>query len=110
MRVEIACGHPPAWYDCVAMAEAESIEKMACPICGSAISADQKKCGNAGCGIYLKNELECLRSMDVSLGSIRRIIIWFVIVAILAMVAGIVVFVYRGPVAGKLLPDPALWA
>ena len=63
-------------------------ETLKCPTCGADNEPDARKCGK--CQLYLKSELECLRSMDVSLGIMKRILIWFLVVTFLAGVVYIV--------------------
>ena len=53
-------------------------EAMKCPNCAAEIEPDARKCGK--CRYDLKSELECLRSIDISVGVIKRILIWFVFV------------------------------
>jgi len=57
-------------------------ETMKCPSCRAENEPDARKCGK--CQYYLKSELECLRSIDVAVGVIKRILIWWVFVSFLA--------------------------
>ena len=57
-------------------------ETLKCPSCQAQTEPDARNCGS--CGYYLKSELECLRSIDASVGVIKRILIWWVVVAFLA--------------------------
>ena len=52
---------------------------MKCPNCTTEIESDARKCGK--CHYDLKSELECLRSIDVSVGVIKRILIWWLFVS-----------------------------
>jgi predicted amidophosphoribosyltransferase len=63
-------------YGGMAMAEA-----LKCPGCGADTEPDARQCPK--CQRYLKSELECLRSIDASVGIIKRILIWWVVVAFL---------------------------
>lgn len=54
-------------------------ETLKCPNCGAEIDPDARKCGK--CRYYLKSELECMRSIDRSVGIIQRILICWVFVA-----------------------------
>ena len=56
-------------------------ETLKCPNCGAENQADARKCG--ACQYDLKSELECLRSIDVSLGVVKRILIWWLVVSFL---------------------------
>jgi predicted amidophosphoribosyltransferase len=56
-------------------------ETLKCPSCGAETEPDAQMCGK--CRRYLKSELECLRSIDASVGIIKRILIWWVLVAFL---------------------------
>jgi hypothetical protein len=63
-------------YDGLAMADT-----LKCPSCGAETEPGARKCGK--CQYYLKSELECLRSIDASVGIMKRIT---------DLVAGCVVF------------------
>jgi predicted amidophosphoribosyltransferase len=56
-------------------------ETLKCPNCGAETEPDARKCGK--CHYHLKSELECLRSIDVSLGVVKRILIWWLVVSFL---------------------------
>ena len=58
---------------------------MKCPNCRTEIEPDARKCGK--CHYDLKSELECLRSIDVSVGVIKRILIWWLFVSFLGAAA-----------------------
>jgi hypothetical protein len=60
-------------------------ETLKCPSCGVETAADARKCGK--CQYYLKSELECLRSIDRSVGIIQRILVWWVFVAFMGAAA-----------------------
>jgi hypothetical protein len=45
-----------------------------------------------------KSELEYLKSIDHSVGIIKRIAIWFLVVSFLGMVVGLIVALYSGGV------------
>jgi hypothetical protein len=57
-------------------------ETLKCPSCGAEVELDARKCGK--CQRYLKSELECLRSIDASVGIMKRILIWWLVVSFLA--------------------------
>jgi ribosomal protein S27AE len=63
-------------YDGLAMAET-----LKCPSCGAATEPDARTCGK--CQYHLKSELECLRSIDASVGIMKRILIWWLVVSFL---------------------------
>jgi len=69
-----------------------AITTARCPYCGYENLLTAKKCANRSpiCGKPLKSELDCLRSADRSLASIRRIAIWFLILSILWGIASVV--------------------
>jgi hypothetical protein len=70
-------GAAPAFeYYGLAMAQT-----LKCPSCGVENEPDARKCGK--CRYYLKSELECLRSIDRTVGIVERILIWWVLVAFL---------------------------
>jgi hypothetical protein len=56
-------------------------ETLKCPSCGAETEPDARKCGT--CRYYLKSELECLRSIDASVGIMKRILIWWLVVSFL---------------------------
>ena len=58
---------------------------MKCPNCRAEIEPDARKC--VKCHYDLKSELECLRSIDVAVGVIKRILIWWVFVAFMGAAA-----------------------
>jgi hypothetical protein len=60
-------------------------ETLKCPNCGAETEPDARKCGK--CQYYLKSELECLRSIDVSVGVMKRILIWWFVVSFLGAAA-----------------------
>ncbi|HLN01024.1 MAG TPA: hypothetical protein VK335_17170 [Bryobacteraceae bacterium] len=60
-------------------------EILKCPSCGADTEPDSRKCGK--CQRYLKSELECLRSIDASVGIMKRILIWWVFVSFLGAAA-----------------------
>jgi hypothetical protein len=63
-------------------------ETLKCPSCGAETEPDARKCGM--CQRYLKSELECLRSIDASVGIMKRILIWWLVVSFLGAVVYIV--------------------
>jgi len=63
-------------------------ETPKCPNCRAEIEPDARKCGK--CRYYLKSEVECLRSIDVSVGIIKRILIWWLVVSFFGGVAYLV--------------------
>jgi hypothetical protein len=58
---------------------------LKCPNCGAETESDARKCGK--CQYYLKSEVECLRSIDASVGIIKRILIWWLVVSFLVAAA-----------------------
>ena len=54
-------------------------ETLKCPSCGAETEPDVRKCSK--CLRYLKSELECLRSIDASVGIMKRILIWWLVVS-----------------------------
>jgi hypothetical protein len=60
-----------------------------CPFCGFENDSAAKECASIPCHSYLKSELECFRSIDLSLRTIKRIAIWWLILSIAAIVVGI---------------------
>jgi hypothetical protein len=76
-------------YDGLVMAErvemAEMAETLKCPICGAENESAARNCGKCQC--YLNSELECLRSIDRSVGIMKRILIWWLVVSFLGAVA-----------------------
>jgi ribosomal protein L40E len=56
------------------MIAARMAESMKCPSCGAETELEARNCGK--CQYYLKSELECLRSIDRSVGIVKRILIW----------------------------------
>ena len=63
-------------------------ETLKCPNCRAEIQPDARKCG--ACKYDLKSELECLRSIEVAVGVIKRILIWWLCVSFLAGVLYII--------------------
>jgi hypothetical protein len=63
-------------------------ETLKCPICGADNKPDALKCGK--CQLYLKSELECLRSIDRAVGIMNRILIWWLVVSFMGGVVYIV--------------------
>jgi hypothetical protein len=63
-------------YDGLAMAETPK-----CPSCGAETEPNARKCSKCQC--YLKSELECLRSIDHSVGIMKRILLWWLVVSFL---------------------------
>jgi hypothetical protein len=66
-------------------------ETTKCPYCGFENEPIARTCakedrGQSLCGRYLKSELECLRSMDVSLRTIKGVAITWLVLFILAFV------------------------
>ncbi len=43
------------------------------------------------CNAYLKSDVECLRSIDVSLRKIRRIAVYFLVLSILGLILGLAI-------------------
>jgi predicted amidophosphoribosyltransferase len=56
-------------------------ETLKCPSCGAETESDARTCSK--CHYYLQSELECLRSIDRSVGIIKRILIWWLVVSFL---------------------------
>jgi hypothetical protein len=65
---------------------------LKCPFCGMENDATATKCENATCRNYLKSELECLRAIDVSLRTVKRISIYWLILSIIGVLAGLLWF------------------
>jgi hypothetical protein len=63
-------------------------DTLKCPSCGAETEPGARKCGK--CQYYLKSELECLRSIDASVGIMKRILIWWLVVSFLGGVVYIV--------------------
>lgn len=63
----------------------ESIKTLKCPKCGRENEIPAIICSAIPCRFRLKPELECLRSIDVSLITIRRIATWWLILSIAAV-------------------------
>ena len=61
-------------------------ETVRCPKCGFKNDPISRMCGAAACRTELKTDLECLRSIDLSAKSIRLMMIWWWIVAIVGAV------------------------
>jgi hypothetical protein len=74
-------------YDKLAM-----VETLKCPNCGADTEPDARNCGK--CHVYLKSELECLRSIDRSVGIMKRILIWWLVVSFFG---GVVYLISRLP-------------
>jgi predicted amidophosphoribosyltransferase len=60
-------------------------ETLTCPSCGAETESDVRKC--IKCQYPLKSQLECLRSIDASVGIIKRILIWWLVVSFLGAAA-----------------------
>jgi hypothetical protein len=67
---------------------AENTALLRCPKCGLGNSPSDRKCEALSCRYDLKSDIECLRSIDLSLKGIRRIAIWFLILSILSVLIG----------------------
>ena len=63
-------------------------ETLKCPNCGAETELDARNCGK--CQRYLKSELECLRSIDASVGIMKRILIWWLVVSFMGAVVYII--------------------
>ena len=59
-----------------------------CPYCGFLNDPAAKQCASTSCNSYLKSDLECLRSIEVSVRTIKRITIWWLILSIVGVVLG----------------------
>jgi hypothetical protein len=71
-------------------------EKAKCPKCGQTSPISAKKCSAIACRHDLKSELECLRSIDVSLITIRRIAKWWLVLSILGVLLGLLLLIAAG--------------
>jgi predicted amidophosphoribosyltransferase len=60
-------------------------ETLECPNCGAEIERDTRKCG--ACTIYLKTDLECLRTIDRSLRTLKTIAVWWFVLVTIGAVA-----------------------
>jgi len=69
---------------------ADNFEKTKCPFCGRENWVTDKICGATSCGSYLKSDIECLRSIDVSLRTTKRVAIWFLVLSILSLILGLI--------------------
>jgi len=67
----------------------ENTTLLRCPKCGMVNSPSDRKCEALSCSYDLKSDLECLRSIDLSLKGIKRIAIWFLILSILSVLIGL---------------------
>jgi predicted amidophosphoribosyltransferase len=65
-------------------------ETLKCPSCAAETEPDARKCGK--CQYPLQSELECLRSIDRSVGIMKRILIWWLVVSFMG---GVVYLVSR---------------
>lgn len=67
----------------------ETAETTKCPKCNYDNALDAKVCGNLGnCRAYLRSEIECLRSSDASLRTIKRIATAWFILTLLGLLLG----------------------
>ena len=66
----------------------KDIETTSCPGCGQQNVVTAKECFAISCRAVLKSELECLRSIDKSLITVRRIAVWFLILSLLGVLIG----------------------
>src|ERR1700733_9264450 len=75
----------------------KAVQTTMCPYCGHDNLVTARKCAGRSpiCGKPLKSELECLRSADRSLLTIRRIAIWWLILSVLGGIASAVYVVSR---------------
>jgi hypothetical protein len=69
---------------------AAQIETTKCPKCGMENKLTAEQCEALSCRAYLKTDLECLRSIDTSLVTIKRIALWWLLLSILAVAAGLI--------------------
>jgi hypothetical protein len=83
-------------------------QTVKCQFCGSENEPTAERCAYAGCarsdwnnrtsrrGVpIIKSEIECLRSIDVSLRTIKRIAMWWFILSILAIAAAVILAANR---------------
>lgn len=61
----------------------ESVQTARCPSCHYDNEVGAKKCATEGCKLYLKSELECLRTIDISLRTVKNIAVWWFVLSIL---------------------------
>ena len=54
-------------------------ETLNCPSCGAETAPEARKC--VKCRYPLQSELECLRSIERSVGIMKRILIWWLVVS-----------------------------
>lgn len=66
-----------------------------CPNCGRENDLNEKLCVWPTCQFPLKTSLECLRTIDISLTTIRRIGLWFVTLSVLAIGVGVLLVIVR---------------
>ncbi len=74
------------------MAETETTK---CPSCGVENEPTEKRCKSVRCRCYLKSDVECLRSIDLSIRTIKRIAILWVLLVIAAILGFVVYLVDR---------------
>ena len=67
-------------------------ETLKCPKCGTENEPGVRECSNIPCHAYLKTDLECLRSIDVFLRSIKNIAVWWLVLSIIGFAAGLIYF------------------
>lgn len=82
---------PPAGEQPASMPEktAELVETAKCPRCGQLNPVTAKACFANACRAPLKSELECLRTIDGSLRTIKGIAIWWLILSIAGVIVGL---------------------
>lgn len=66
-------------------------EAIACPKCGFRNAPGVRMCAASACRTKLKTDLECLRSIDLSARSIKRIMIFWTVIAIIGLILSVVV-------------------
>jgi hypothetical protein len=64
-------------------------ETVKCHVCGRDNELTNKECANIPCHAYLKSDLECLRSIDRSIRTIKRIAVWWLILSILGVIVSV---------------------
>jgi hypothetical protein len=64
-------------------------ETVKCPACGRENDPANKECASIPCHAYLKSDLECLRSIDRSIRTIKRIAVWWLILSILGVIVSV---------------------
>ena len=60
-----------------------------CPKCGRENDLTARICAVPSCSYLLKSEIECLRSIDKSVATVKRVLIFWLILTIMVIIFGI---------------------